>query len=468
LIEVDFMSKARTLAELRNSGYCSKPVRSEIRQNLIKHIQAGEALFPGIIGFGETVIPQMENAILSGHDLILLGERGQAKTRMMRQFVSLLDPEIPVVAGCEIHDDPYAPICPRCRLLAAEKGDALPLDWLPREKRYAEKLATPDVTIADLIGEVDPIKVAEGRYLSDEATIHFGLIARSHRGIFALNELPDLAEKIQVGLFNILEERDVQIRGFVVRLRLDVYLIASANPEDYTNRGRIITPLKDRFGSQIRTHYPLTRDDEVRIVEQEREPVPESLTVEVPGFIKDIVAELSKQARAHPEIDQRSGVSVRVSIHNMENLISNALRRALRLAEQLVVPRITDLPYLLASTTGKIQLEGLAEAKENDIFAELVASAVSAVFRDYLGDFDFEPFLQNFQGSSGVVVSEGHKSSEYARQAGQLTGIEEIFSRLGLRTPEAKASGLEFVLEGLHRRGQLHREEIGGRLRYHH
>lgn len=462
------MSNARTVAELNDAGYRSRTVRAEIRQNLIKRIQTGEDRFPGIIGFDETVIPQLENAILSGHDLILLGERGQAKTRLMRQFVTLLDPEIPVVAGCEIHDDPYAPICPRCRLMAAEMGGALPLDWLPREKRYAEKLATPDVTIADLIGEVDPIKVAEGRYLSDEATIHFGLIPRSHRGIFALNELPDLAEKIQVGLFNILEERDVQIRGFVVRLHLDVYLIASANPEDYTNRGRIITPLKDRFGSQIRTHYPLIRTDEVRIIDQERKAVSEILPVNVPGFMKDIVAEISRQARVHPEIDQRSGVSVRVSIHNMENLIANALRRALHLNEPVVVPRITDLPYLLASTTGKIQLEGLTDAKENDVFTELVAKAVAIVFHDCLGDFDFQTFLRNFQGSRGVVVSESCPIAEYERHAEKLATAGELFSRLALGTPAEKASGLEFVLEGLHRIGQLQREEIGNTLRYHH
>src|SRR5579884_1118830 len=305
------MTRPSTIGELRQSEYEVLPVKDEMRKNLLERLERDEPLFPGIVGYEDTVLPQIENAVLSGQDVILLGERGQAKTRLARALTGLLDEEIPVVAGCEINDDPYAPICASCRAAIADKGDAVEIAWLPRDRRYGEKLATPDTTIADLIGEVDPIKVAEGRYLADEEVIHFGLIPRTNRGVFCINELPDLAERIQVGLLNIMEERDVQIRGFKVRLPLDVFVVASANPEDYTNRGRIITPLKDRCGSEIRTHYPLTIEHEIEIMEAESRPPDGTYETIVPEFIKEIIAEITHLARKSPDISQRSGVSVR-------------------------------------------------------------------------------------------------------------------------------------------------------------
>src|SRR5947208_10851463 len=341
-------TRPRTIAELRESGYRLLSVKEEMRKNLIQKIRRGEELFPGIIGYEETVIPQIENAILSGQDIIFLGERGQAKTRMARSLVNLLDEVVPVIAGCEINDHPFAPICKACRDKVEEQGEAVEIVWLPRDRRYGEKLATPDITISDLIGEVDPVRVAEGRYLSDELTIHYGLIPRTNRGIFCINELPDLAERIQVGLLNIMEERDVQIRGYKIRLPLDVYVVASANPEDYTNRGRIITPLKDRVGSEIRTHYPRTVEHEIDIMDQESKPLTfPGLQVDTPAYMKEIVAELTHLARKSPDISQRSGVSVRVSICNYENVLSSASRRALRLKERHVAPRISDLPSIM-------------------------------------------------------------------------------------------------------------------------
>src|SRR5436305_554755 len=310
-------TRPRTIGELRESGYRLLSVKEELRKNLIQKIRRGEELFPGIIGYDDTVIPQIENAILSGQDIIFLGERGQAKTRIARSLVNLLDEVVPVIAGCEINDSPYEPVCRACRDKVDELGDNVEIAWLPRDRRYGEKLATPDITISDLVGEVDPVRVAEGRYLSDELTIHYGMIPRTNRGIFCINELPDLAERIQVGLLNILEERDVQIRGYRVRLPLDIYIVASANPEDYTNRGRIITPLKDRCGSEIRTHYPLTIEHEIDIMEHERTSFPaDGREVAVPNFMREIVAELTHLARKSPDISQRSGVSVRVSIAN--------------------------------------------------------------------------------------------------------------------------------------------------------
>src|SRR6266566_2306320 len=306
------MSKSRTIGELRASGYQTKTVKQELRDNLIARLKKGEHLFPGIVGYEESVLPQIENAILSGQDIVFLGERGQAKTRMARLLIELLDSEMPAVAGCEINDNPFEPICQACRQAVAERGDKAEISWIPRDRRYGEKLATPDITIADLIGEVDPIKVAEGRYLGDELTIHYGLVPRTNRGIFAINELPDLAERIQVGLLNIMEERDVQIRGYQIRLPLDVFIVSSANPEDYTNRGRIITPLKDRYGAQIRTHYPRTVEHEIGIMEQERLRFEDDdYKVVVPQYMKEIVAEISRLARRSPDVNQRSGVSVR-------------------------------------------------------------------------------------------------------------------------------------------------------------
>src|SRR5438132_3242586 len=375
-------ARPSSLGELRQSGYIPRSVKQELRDNLIGRLRSGKPLFPTIVGYEETVIPQIENAILSGQDIVFLGERGQAKTRMARLLVDLLDEVVPALVGSEIHDDPLAPISAAGRAHVAEQGDKAPITWIPRDRRYGEKLATPDITIADLIGEVDPIKVAEGRYLADELTIHYGLLPRTHRGIFAINELPDLAERIQVGLLNLIEERDVQIRGFKLRLPIDVYVVASANPEDYTNRGRIITPLKDRFGAQIRTHYPRNIDDEIRIVEQERTDFQDrELSVTMPDFMKEIVAEVTQLARRSPKINQRSGVSVRISITNYENLASNASRRALRTGETEAVPRITDLPSIIPSSAGKLEMETWEEGDDETVLQKIIKTAVLNVFR---------------------------------------------------------------------------------------
>src|SRR6478609_4982554 len=349
------MTRAGTLGELRASGWESRPVKEEVRANALARISSGKPLVDGVIGFDDTVLPQLENALLAGHDVIFLGERGQAKTRIIRSLVTLLDEWTPTIAGSEINDDPYAPVSQHARLLAAERGEDTPIEWVHRERRFGEKLATPDTSIADLIGEVDPIKVAEGRYLADELTIHYGLVPRTNRGIFAINELPDLAERIQVGLLNVLEERDVQIRGYKIRLPLDLMLVASANPEDYTNRGRIITPLKDRFGAQIRTHYPRSVDLELQVVDLESTDVrvPE-IEVRTPTYMRAIIGELSHAARRSADVSQRSGVSVRMSIANMETLKANALRRAIRTKESLAVPRISDLTALQPSSVGKL------------------------------------------------------------------------------------------------------------------
>ncbi len=461
-------AKPRTIGELRRSGYKVISVKEELRKNLIEKVRRGEELFPGIIGFEDTVIPQVENAILSGQDIILLGERGQAKTRLIRSLVHLLDPEIPVIAGCEINDNPYAPICKRCRDLVAQFGDDVEVDWLPREARYAEKLATPDVTIADLIGEVDPIRVAEGRYLADELTIHYGLIPRVNRGIFAINELPDLAERIQVGLFNIMEERDVQIRGYRIRLPLDVYVVATANPEDYTNRGRIITPLKDRYGSQIRTHYPRTIEEEIRIMEQERTAFEDAgFQITVPQYIKEIIAEVSALARKSPDINQRSGVSVRVSIANYENVISNALRRAIRLGEEHVVPRMSDLPAILASTAGKIELESIEDGREEQVVERLLLNAIVRTFNRYFEVQQFEPLIQRFRGGLKVDVGEMMPSGHYVRLMRELDGMLEGVARLGAYdSPATIASAVEFILEGLHVNKRLNKEKLPGKVIY--
>ncbi len=468
--------KARNIDELKAAGYTVSTVKAEMRRNLIQKIRTGEELFPGIIGYEETVIPQFENALLSGQDVILLGERGQAKTRMIRGLVNLLDEEIPAIAGCEINDNPFHPICKDCREKVKELGGRTEIVWVTRENRYGEKLATPDVTIADLIGEVDPIKVAEGRYLSDELTIHYGLIPRTNRGIFSINELPDLGEKIQVGLFNIMEERDVQIRGYKVRLPLDVYIVASANPEDYTNRGRIITPLKDRYGSEIRTHYPTSVEAEMRIMDQERTHFQEDgeFQIYIPPYLKEIIAELTALARKSPEINQRSGVSVRVSISNYENLVSNAMRRAIRLGETEVVPRVSDLPYILASTYGKVELESLEEDRGEGLIGKLMERAVLNTFNRYFQVQQFEDFLARFKGGFSIEVSEGMRSAAYQEKTkemephyGEMRGWIEGIKKLECdRNAAALASGLEFILEGLHLHRRLNKEKVSGKMSY--
>ena len=460
--------KAKSLKDLKKSGYKVVGVREELRRNLIRKLVDGEELFPGIIGYADTVIPEVQNAILAGQDIILLGERGQAKSRLIRALVTLLDEEIPYIAGCEINDNPFAPICSACHEKISEMGDKVAIEWLPREARYAEKLATPDIAVADLIGEVDPIKVAEGRYLSDELTIHFGLIPRTNRGIFSINELPDLAERIQVSLFNLMEEKDIQIKGYRVRLPLDVYLVASANPEDYTNRGRIITPLKDRYGAQIRTHYPKLPEDEMRIMDQEMTSFPDMKDmVIIPQYIKEIIAEITSLARRSGDINQRSGVSVRVSIANYESVISNAYRRSLQHRESKVVPRISDLSAIGPSTMGKMELETLDDGRGGKILEELTKKAVLNIFGRYMDVEELGDIVQGFEEGMVVETGSDRPSSEYVSLLGEIEGFDEPIKRLGAdNTHGLIASAMEFILEGLHLKRRLNKDRVDGRYRY--
>jgi len=443
-------------------------VKEEIRRNAIARIRAGEPLFPQVMGYEDTVVPQLENALIAGHDIVFLGERGQAKTRMIRSLVELLDEWMPIIAGSEVNDDPLAPISRYAIHLIAEHGDETRIDWVHRSDRYGEKLATPDTSIADLIGEVDPIKVAEGRYLSDELTLHYGLVPRTNRGIFAINELPDLAERIQVGLLNVLEERDIQVRGYKIRLPLDVVLVASANPEDYTNRGRMITPLKDRFGSQIRTHYPLEVATEVRIIEQEATPlVADGLTVDVPDFMSEIIATFSHLARQSSHISQRSGVSVRLSVSNQESVVANAARRALRAGETHVVPRICDLEALPASTAGKVEIESLEEGRDGQIIDQLINGAVLSVFRERVAPEHLLNVVEAFDGREPVEIGEDVPAAAYVRLCTELPALGRAASSLvAVETPEDIASAVELVLEGLHLSKRLNKDAIGGRAQY--
>jgi magnesium chelatase subunit I len=463
------MTQPKTLGELKRSGYKSLSVKAELRKNLIRKMLDREPLFPGIFGFEETVIPQVQNAILAGQDMIFLGERGQAKTRLIRSLTSLLDPEMPYVEGSEINDDPFAPISKYAQDMVAKHGDDTPIAWLARDDRYGEKLATPDVTTPELIGEVDPIKVAEGRYLSDELVIHYGLIPRTNRGIFCINELPDLSEKLQVGLFNIMQERDVQIRGFRVRLPLDICVVASANPEDYTNRGRIITPLKDRYGAQIRTHYPKQIDIEINIMDAEHSPLlmSDGYRITVPQFMKEIIAETTSMAREHADINQRSGVSVRMSIANYESMLANALRRTILLREDEVVPRISDLSSIIPSSSGKIELETVEEGKEGQIIDELVKKAVKKVFGKHFRSDDFASFLQNFTSGHSLEVSDTMPTAVYSQKSRGLGGLHEAFQRLEmLESAATMASALEFILEGLHLNKKLNKKVLEGEISY--
>jgi magnesium chelatase subunit I len=457
-----------TLGELKAAGYEVLPVRQEMRNNLVARLRSGEDLFPGIVGYDETVIPQLENAILSGQDIILLGERGQAKSRIIRSLTSLLDEWTPVLAGCEVPENPYGPITTQGRQLVHELGDEAPIAWMHRDERYGEKLATPDITIADLIGEIDPIKVAEGRYLSDELTIHYGLIPRTNRGIFALNELPDLQERIQVGLLNVMEERDVQIRGHKVRLPLDVLVVATANPEDYTNRGRIITPLKDRYGSQIRTHYPDSVEAEVAIMEAEATHLEtDEFEVVVPEFMKEIVAEITRLARRSPDVSQRSGVSVRASVANYEALLANATRRAIRLGENVVVPRISDLPFVVPALQGKIEFETVEEGKEEQILDRLIQGAVISTFNRTLGDTDLEVLAEAFRTGRSVETGEVKSAREYVSLLREIEGLAEaVGSVTGDERAEVQASAIEFVLEGLHLNKRLNKDRLTGQALY--
>lgn len=458
----------RTIGELRASGYRVNSVKDEMRRNLMQMIRTSAEIFPGIVGYEDSVIPQLENAILSGQDVIFLGERGQAKSRMIRSLVNLLDERVPAIEGCEINDNPYDPICRSCRDRVAAEGDNVEITWLSRDQRYGEKLATPDITIADLIGEVDPVKVAEGRYLSDELTIHYGLIPRTNRGIFCINELPDLAERIQVGLFNIMEERDVQIRGYRVRLPLDVYVVVSANPEDYTNRGRIITPLKDRYGAQIRTHYPRQVEHEIDIMEQEMSRFDDvDYTVDVPQYMKEIVAEITRLARRSPDINQRSGVSVRASIADYESLLANALRRAIRIGENKVIPRIGDLPYVIPAISGKVEFETVEDGREEQILEKLIQGAVLAVFNRWFTVVELEDVVAHFKSGLSVEVSDSMRSRDYATMVRRIGGLGEAVAKLGAEgEPALVASAAEFILEGLHLNKRLNKDRVGGRMQY--
>ena len=489
-------TRPTTLGELRASGWTSVPVRQELRRNTVARIRSGQPLFDDVLGFHNTVIPQVENALLAGHDMIMLGERGQAKTRMIRGLVGLLDEWLPTVAGSEINDDPYAPVSAHARALVADHGDDTPIAWIHRDDRYGEKLATPDTSIADLIGEVDPIKVAEGRYLSDELTLHYGLVPRTNRGIFAINELPDLAERIQVGLLNVLEERDVQIRGYKVRLPLDVVLVASANPEDYTNRGRIITPLKDRFGAQVRTHYPLDADTEIAIVEQEAypalargtatapgagaadDPATESgpadtagLAVTVPSFMTRIVVAITRAARSSSHVSQRSGVSVRLSISNHETMVANAIRRTLRTGSDHVVPRVTDLDALSSSTAGKVEIETLEEGRETEILDRLVSSAVLSVFKDCVPGDLHRSVVDAFDEDLVVDVGDDVADTDYAALLASVPALTAPVQALlagddATESPAMVASAVELVLEGLHLSKRLNKDAQGVRAQY--
>jgi magnesium chelatase subunit I len=463
---------ATTLGQLRASGWKSVPVKTEVRRNAIARIRAGEPLFPAVLGYEDTVLPQLENALLAGHDVIFLGERGQAKTRMIRSLTDLLDEWMPVVAGSEINDDPYHPISRHARSLVEDLGDDAPIEWVHRSTRYGEKLATPDTSIADLIGEVDPIKIAEGRYLSDELVLHYGLVPRTNRGIFAINELPDLAERIQVGLLNVLEERDVQIRGFKIRLPLDLMLFASANPEDYTNRGRIITPLKDRFGAQIRTHYPLDTETEMVIVDQEASlPDGDGVSVLMPSFMAEIIATFSQLARQSTHINQRSGVSVRLSVANYETLVANATRRTLRAGGDVVAPRVSDLDAIASSTTGKVEFETLDDGREGEILEHLVRAAVLSVFKRVVPPETHRAVIEAFEegvtASAGEDISDGDYAALLASLPALTPAVQAVLSEEDdAESPAVVASAVELVLEGLHLSKRLNKASAGGRSEY--
>ncbi len=453
--------RASTVGELRASGYETLPVKTELRRNLIKKLKLGEPLFPGVIGFDDSVVPQITNALLGGQDLILLGERGQAKSRLVRGLVTLLDEFIPVLEGAEIPENPFDPITETGKRIVTEDGEDAAITWLHRDERFGEKLATPDITIADLIGEVDPIKVAEGRYLADAMTIHFGLIPRVNRGIFAINELPDLTERIQVGMLNVLEERDVQIRGFRVRLPLDVFLVATANPEDYTNRGRIITPLKDRYGAQVRTHYPQEIEQEISIMDQESTKLDlDGHNLHVPVYMKEIIAEITHQARLSPDINQRSGVSVRASVANYEALLANAFRRALRLGEKDVVPRLSDLPFIVPSLHGKVEFEAMEEGQEDKITERILVAAVKKVFDRCFDVDDIESIALAFNDGLTVEIGESATTSDYAAIVRRVAGLKDAVKNMTKVKAETPAA-VEFVLEGLHLHELLNKYTVG-------
>jgi magnesium chelatase subunit I len=465
--------KPRTIGELKripdfDARASSLPVKDEIRRNLLRLIERREPLFPGVHGYEDSVIPQLVNAVLSRHNFILLGLRGQAKSRILRGLIQLLDPEIPVLAGCEINDNPFRPICRSCRERVAAEGDNTPIVWLPREQRYVEKLATPDVTIADIIGDVDPIRAARGgRDLSDELTIHYGLLPRANRGIFAINELPDLAGKIQVGLFNIMQEGDIQIKGYPLRLPLDVLLVFTANPEDYTARGKIVTPLKDRIGAEIRTHYPSTVQEGMAITHQEAWTRRDShIKVDVPDYLRHVVEEIAFQAREDKRVDRRSGVSQRLPITTLESVVSSAEQHAARVGEAHAVARITDVYAALPAITGKLELEYEGELKGAETIArELIRTAVGRVFSKYFADVNFQPVVQWFESGNELKIPEEASTSERFQQLSRVQCLMEHVAKLGVddRKDEATAAAAaEMILEGLWAHRRVGRSEERG------
>ncbi len=452
-----------TLGELRASGHELRPVKQEVRDNLVRLLRAGEPLFDGLHGFDDTVLPELERALLAGHDVILLGERGQAKTRIVRSLVGLLDEWTPAIAGCELHSHPYEPLSAHARDQVTAHGDHTPITWRHRDERFSEKLATPDITVGDLVGDVDPIRVAEGRHLADERTIHFGLLPRTNRGIFAVNELPDLAERVQVALLNVLEERDVQVRGFTFRLPLDLLLVATANPDDYTNRGRIISPLKDRFGAQVRTHYPLDRDDEVAIARQEATSPPGDVPVVVPAFLDDVVAELTRELRDSHHVNHRSGVSVRFTIGARETMVASAVRRAVRAGERVAVPRVVDLWPIVPAAMGRVEFDTLEEGHEPQIVADHLRRAVLTVFRERLLGVDLDALVARFDAGLEVTTSDLTPGEAVLDAVGDLAVLPELLAALDAtgEAPGLAASALEFALEGLHLGRRLNKQEAG-------
>ena len=471
-----------TLGELRASGHVHRVVKAEIRQNLIARLAAGLPSLPGIVGFDETVVPEVERALLAGHDIVLLGERGQGKTRLIRTLTGLLDEWTPVIAGSELNEHPYAPITVASQRLLAELGDDLPISWKHRSERYGEKLATPDTSVGDLIGDIDPIKVAEGRSLGDPETVHYGLVPRTNRGIFAVNELPDLAERIQVSLLNVLEERDIQVRGYQLRLPLDLLLVASANPEDYTNRGRIITPLKDRFGAEIRTHYPIDLDDELQLIAQEAAVLWESSDEAndtahgaplVPSHLLEVVARFARNVRVAPQVDQRSGVSARFAIAAVETVAASAVRRAAINGEPVAVARVSDLPAIVPASRGKVEFDDTDEGREFEVLEHLLRRAVAETGRARLAGLDLRPLQQKFD--SGLLVESGDTVSadKLLEQLGTIPGLAALLERLepdsvheGPATVGIAAAAVEFALEGLYLNKRLAKESAGGRTVY--
>jgi magnesium chelatase subunit I len=473
------ISLPATLGGLKASGHLYRTVKQEIRENLLTRMRAGQERFPGIVGFDQTVLPHVERALIAGHDIILLGERGQGKTRLIRTLGELLDEWTPVVTGCEINDHPYAPVCARCRRLAAELGDELPVSWRHRSERYGEKLATPDTSVGDLIGDIDPVKVAEGRTLGDPETIHFGLVPRTNRGIFCLNELPDLAERIQVALLNVLEERDIGVRGYALRLPLDIVLVASANPEDYTNRGRIITPLKDRFGAEVRTHYPLSLADELELIGQEAEVVWDGTDqgADLPEHLIEVIGRFTRLVRESPAVDGRSGVSARFAIAAAESAAAAAVRRSALVAEargadgsdEVPVARVADLPGIVPTLRGKVEFEVSEEGREDEILGHLLRRAIAETFRSRLGGADMSGLLAKFEDGGSIESGELVSATELLRRTGEVPGLARIMARLGMEGRESfgeAAAAIEFVLEGLYLIRRLSKDTSDGTTTY--